>query len=236
MTGSSRGGRRASLAPLRYTAFRRAIADSVAAKPTLHVREQQRSAKSWHDSCAAVCKLLKRPGPAERCWCGGTHPPRHRQPTLRAQRARPTAASMLQAEARRHLCFVGGNTNAGRGVSLSAGATRHALSTGPRACFSHFLKSFLISQNGHYFIHHTTLFLHHTTLFSSFFHSAPLLPPLACVHCVGGHLPSASCPSLHSVALERVTLTDETVLLHLACPSQAQRSECAHCGVWSVCH
>ena len=73
MTGSSRGGRRASLAPLRHKAFQRAIADIVAAAPTLHVREQLAGAKNWHDSCAAVCKLLKLPGPAERCWYGGIH-------------------------------------------------------------------------------------------------------------------------------------------------------------------
>ena len=75
MTGSSRGGRRASLAPLRHKALRRAIADIVAAIPTLHVREELPGAKNWLDSCAAVCKLLQRPGPAERCGCGGIHPP-----------------------------------------------------------------------------------------------------------------------------------------------------------------
>ena len=88
MTGSSHGGRHASLAPLRYKALRRAIADIVAAIPTFHVREELAGAKNWHDCCAAVCKLLQRPGPAERCGCGGIHPPAaHCEPKQRATAA-----------------------------------------------------------------------------------------------------------------------------------------------------
>ena len=49
-------------------ALRRAIADIVATVPTLHVREELAGAKNWLDCCAAVCKLLKLPAPAERCW------------------------------------------------------------------------------------------------------------------------------------------------------------------------
>ena len=50
-------------------------ADIVEAIPTLHVREELPGANNWLDCCAAVCKLLKLPAPAERCWYGGIHPP-----------------------------------------------------------------------------------------------------------------------------------------------------------------
>ena len=118
MTGSSRGGRHASLAPMRYKALQRAIADIVAAIPTLHVREQLPGAKNWLACCAAVCKLQNRPGPAERRGYGGVHPSAaHCEPEVLA-----TAARWGQ----RHLLFERARTTSSYFARERAPVTRTA--------------------------------------------------------------------------------------------------------------